>query len=93
MSARLEIERINEMLGITLPESDDYKTLGGLILAKYQSFPKVHEVIDIDNWQCKILKKTKTKIELVKLTEREQEREKKRAQKNVLDKYPTEKVV
>lgn len=77
VSARLEIERINEILGITLPESDDYKTLGGLILAKYQSFPKVHEVIDIDNWQCKILKKTKTKIELVKLTEREQEREKK----------------
>ena len=67
ISARMEIERVNELLGINLPESDDYKTVGGLILAKYQSFPKVNQVIRIDGWQCKILKNTKTKIELVKI--------------------------
>jgi CBS domain containing-hemolysin-like protein len=67
ISARLEIERVNELLGINLPESDDYKTVGGLILARYQSFPKVNQVIKIDGWQCKILKNTKTKIELVKI--------------------------
>ncbi len=67
ISARMEIERVNELLGIELPESDDYKTVGGLILARYQSFPKLHEVITFDDWECKILKNTKTKIELVKL--------------------------
>ncbi len=67
ISARLEIERVNEILGIELPESDDYKTVGGLILARYQSFPKLHEVVRFDDWECKILKNTKTKIELVKL--------------------------
>lgn len=67
ISARLEIERVNEILGIELPESDDYKTVGGLILARYQSFPKLHEVVRFDEWECKILKNTKTKIELVKL--------------------------
>lgn len=67
ISARMEIERVNEILGIDLPESDSYKTVGGLILAKYQSFPKLNEVITFDDWQIKILKNTKTKIELVKL--------------------------
>jgi CBS domain containing-hemolysin-like protein len=68
VSARLEIEKINETLGIELPESEDYKTLGGLILTQYQSFPKLNEVVTFDEWECKILKNTKTKIELVKLT-------------------------
>ena len=68
VSARLEIEKINEILGIELPESEDYKTLGGLILTQHQSFPKLNEVITFDGWECKILKNTKTKIELVKLT-------------------------
>jgi CBS domain containing-hemolysin-like protein len=68
ISARLEIERVNEILGINLPESDAYKTVGGLILARYQKFPKLNEVITFDNWKVKILKNTKTKIELVKIT-------------------------
>lgn len=68
VSARLEIERVNEELDLNLPESDDYKTVGGLILAKHQSFPKLNEEIDFDGWQCKILKNTNTKIELVKFS-------------------------
>jgi len=67
ISARMEIERVNEQLGINLPESDDYKTVGGMILAKYQSFPKLNQVITLDGWRCKILKNTETKIELVKI--------------------------
>ena len=67
ISARLEIERVNEILDIDLPESDDYKTVGGLILARHQSFPRLNEVINFDGWTCKILKNTKTKIELVKI--------------------------
>lgn len=67
LSARLEIERINEMFGLELPELDDYLTLGGLILHEYQSFPKLHEVVSFDRFQCKIIKMSATKIELVKL--------------------------
>mgnify|MGYP004611782975 CR=1 FL=1 len=68
VSARLEIERVNETLGLNLPESDDYKTVSGLILDRYQSFPKLNEVLTFDGWHCKILKTTETKIELVKFT-------------------------
>ncbi|MDE6807488.1 MAG: hemolysin family protein, partial [Prevotella sp.] len=45
LSARLEIEKVNEMFGLDLPESDEYMTVGGLILHEYQSFPKLNEVV------------------------------------------------
>ncbi len=67
LSARLEIEKVNELFGIGLPESDDYMTVGGLILHAYQSFPKLNEVIKIGHFEFKIIKNTMTKIELVRL--------------------------
>ena len=68
LSARLEISKINELFDLELPESDEYMTLGGLILHAYQSFPKLNEVVKYDNYEFKIVKNTATKIELVRLT-------------------------
>ena len=67
LSARLEIEKVNEMFDLELPESDEYMTVGGLILHEYQSFPKLNEIVKIGNLEFKIIKSTMTKIELVKL--------------------------
>ena len=67
LSARLEIEKVNEMFSLELPESDEYMTLGGLILHEYQSFPKLNEVVRIGHFEFKIVKNTATKIELVRL--------------------------
>ena len=67
LSARLEIEKVNEKFNLELPENDEYLTIGGLILHEYQSFPKLHEIITIGRYQFKILKVTNTKIELVRL--------------------------
>ncbi|MDU7603889.1 MAG: transporter associated domain-containing protein, partial [Bacteroides caccae] len=67
LSGRLEIEKVNETFGLDLPESDEYLTVGGLILNQYQSFPKLHEVIRVGRYQFKIIKVTATKIELVRL--------------------------
>lgn len=67
LSGRLEIEKVNETFGLELPESDDYLTVGGLILHQYQSFPKLHELITVGRYQFKIVKVTATKIELVRL--------------------------
>jgi CBS domain containing-hemolysin-like protein len=67
LSARLEIEKVNELFSLELPESDEYMTVGGLILHEYQSFPKLNEVVKINQWEFKILKNTATKIELVRL--------------------------
>lgn len=67
LSARLEIEKVNETFGLDLPESDDYMTISGLILNQYQSFPKLHELVTVGKYQFKIIKVTATKIELVRL--------------------------
>lgn len=67
LSGRLEIEKVNETFGLELPESDDYMTIGGLILNHYQSFPKVNEFITTGIYQFRIIKVTSTKIELVRL--------------------------
>ena len=67
MSGRLDIEKANELFALDLPESDEYQTIGGLILHQYQSFPKAHEIITLDKFQFRIIKVTATKIELVKL--------------------------
>ena len=67
LSGRLEIQKANEMLGLELPESDEYLTVGGLILHEYQSFPKLNEVLRFGHFEFKIMQKTTTKIELVKL--------------------------
>ena len=67
LSARLEIEKVNELFDVGLPESDDYMTVGGLILHEYQSFPKLNEVVKIGRFEFKIIKNTMTKIELVRL--------------------------
>ena len=71
LSARLEIEKVNEMFDLELPESDDYMTIGGLILHEYQSFPKLNEVVTIGCYEFKIIKNTMTKIELVRLKVRQ----------------------
>ncbi len=67
LSARLEIDKVNQLFGLDLPESEDYMTVGGLILHEYENFPKLNEIVRIDNFEFKIIKNTMTKIELVKL--------------------------
>jgi CBS domain containing-hemolysin-like protein len=67
LSGRLEIAQANELLGLDLPESDDYLTVGGLILQEFQNFPKLNEPVRFGHREFKVTKKTATKIELVQL--------------------------
>lgn len=63
----MEIDTLNEMFGLDLPESDDYVTIAGFILHFYQKFPKLNETVQIDKYSFKIIKVTATKIELVRM--------------------------
>lgn len=67
LSARLEIDKVNDLFAVGLPESDEYMTVGGYILHEYQNFPKLNEVITIGHFEFRIIKSTMTKIELVRL--------------------------
>lgn len=67
LSGRLEIDKTNELFNLGLPDSGEYKTISGLILHAYQSFPKLNEVVKVGKYHFKIVKKTMTKIEVVRL--------------------------
>ena len=67
ISGRMEIDQLNELFDLNLPEEDDYTTIAGFILHHIQRFPKTYETIDIDNFTFKILKVTQRKIEITKL--------------------------
>lgn len=67
VSGRTEIDSLNEMFGLDLPESDDYVTVAGLILHIYQKFPKLNESVTYGRYTFKIIKITATKIELVRM--------------------------
>ena len=68
LSGRLEIARANDMFGLDLPESEEYVTVGGLVLNVARGFPKVNGKVNAGKWQIRILKRSATKIELVELT-------------------------
>jgi CBS domain containing-hemolysin-like protein len=70
LSARLEIEQINERLDLNLPESEEYLTLAGLILHETQSLPHVGDKLDLLDGEVsvEIIKTSASKIDAVKLT-------------------------
>tara|TARA_R110002049_G_scaffold95397_2_gene234263 strand:+ start:199 stop:1488 length:1290 start_codon:yes stop_codon:yes gene_type:complete len=66
-SARLEVDYINETYKINLPESENYETLGGLIVNHTEQIPEQNEIVKIDGFQFTILEVSNTKIDMVKL--------------------------
>lgn len=68
LSGRMEIARVNSMFSLSIPESDEYQTIGGLVLSLAKGFPKVNEQFRIGDYSLRLLKKGDTRIELVELT-------------------------
>lgn len=66
-SARLEVDYINETYKLNLPESENYETLGGLIVNATQEIPKENEDVQIQNYKFTIDEVSSTKIDVVLL--------------------------
>jgi len=66
-SARLDVDYINERYDIALPESENYETLGGMIVNTTEEIPEVGEEIIIEQFKIKILEASTKKIELVSI--------------------------
>lgn len=66
-SGRLEIEKINEMYDLEIPESDEYQTIAGYILYHHKTIPQQGEVVEVGPYKFKILKRNATKIEIVRM--------------------------
>jgi len=67
LSARLEIEYLNETYKFDLPESDEYKTLAGFIFYNLGRIPLKNEQFVIRNFNYKVIKSNNTRIELINL--------------------------
>jgi CBS domain containing-hemolysin-like protein len=67
LSARLEVDYINETYKLNLPENENYETLGGLIVNHTEEIPEQNEIVIIENFQFSILEVSTTKIDLVEL--------------------------
>jgi CBS domain containing-hemolysin-like protein len=67
LSARLDVDYLNESYKINLPENENYETLGGLIVDHTEEIPEKDEIVIIDNFQFTILEVSNTKIDLVEL--------------------------
>ena len=76
LSGRMEIERINELFDLDLPESDDYQTIAGYIVNKLEVIPNQGEEHNIDNYTMRISKKTGARLELITVTVNHKENEK-----------------
>lgn len=66
-SARLEVDYINEVYKLDLPEGENYETLGGLIVDETEEIPQVNDQIQIEHYLFTILEVSTTKIDLVSL--------------------------
>ncbi len=66
-SARLEVDYINETYKINLPDSENYETLGGLIVNHTEEIPDQNDIVKIENFQFTILEVSNTKIDMVEI--------------------------
>jgi len=67
LSGRHEIDYLNEKYKLSLPQSDEYTTLAGLILHIRQSIPKDNEIVAMSPYVFKIISTSDTTIEQVQM--------------------------
>jgi CBS domain containing-hemolysin-like protein len=72
-SARLEVDYLNETYHLSLPERDEYGTLGGLIVHVTGQIPTLNESIIIGDFCFTILEVSGNKIDMVSLEVLEKE--------------------
>lgn len=66
-SCRLEVEYLNDKYNLALPESDEYDTLAGYIISRYEELPTAGTIMEFDGLRIKILSTTRSRIELAKV--------------------------
>ena len=67
LSARLEVDYLNDKYKLNLIEDDQYETLGGYIVHHTENIPSKGEIVKIGDYDFEIQKVTASKIEIVKI--------------------------
>lgn len=67
LSARLEIDYLNEEYNLNIPKEEAYETLGGFIINQTENIPQKDEELSVLNYKIKILDVSSSKIEEISL--------------------------
>jgi CBS domain containing-hemolysin-like protein len=67
LSARIEVDYLNQEHGLDLPESDHYETIAGLIIHTSENIPQMNEEIKLDQFTFTVKKVFENRIDLVHL--------------------------
>ena len=67
IDASMQIDEINEELGLDIPDEEGVETLAGFLLGQFGSVPKSKEKLDYNGFEFTILNATKKRIERVKI--------------------------
>ena len=66
-SARLEVEYLNEKYGLGIPESEEYDTLAGYLIAEYGGIPHEGDEIRSGGYLMRVLQREQSRLDLVKV--------------------------
>ena len=73
LSARLEVEHLNEKYGLEIPTDDEYDTLAGYILFNTEEIPQENDYFKIDHFKITVLEVSENRIDTVRLEVQERE--------------------
>ena len=66
-SCRLDVKYLNERYALNIEESEEYDTLAGYIIYNYDGLPNAGEVVEIENLRIKVLRTTRSRLELARV--------------------------
>ena len=67
VDARMRVEEINDELELTLPESDDYETIGGLMFTSLGTIPPVGAELQVADVEMRVISAEARKINRIRL--------------------------
>jgi len=67
LSARLDVDQVNQSYELEIPESESYETLGGFVMSFTEDIPNKNDVIEIGDFEITIVETLENKIILIEL--------------------------
>ncbi len=64
---KVPIESISKLLGVDLPDSDEYDTIGGLVVHRLSEIPKPGTTVEFDQVRITVLQATKRMVQRVQI--------------------------
>ncbi|MCA9134668.1 MAG: HlyC/CorC family transporter, partial [Planctomycetales bacterium] len=64
---KVPVESIGQLLGVNLPESDDYDTVGGLVVHRLSEIPTVGTTVELNGIRITVLRASKRVVQRVRI--------------------------